>query len=76
MRTENFIGGQWRKGEGALLVSHDPATGDKVWEGCAASAEDVAAAMAEANLAFPAWSRRPVVERVAIVRAFGATARG
>ena len=71
MRTENFIGGQWRKGEGALFVSHDPATGDKVWEGCAASAEDVAAAMAEANLAFPAWSRRPVEERVAIVRAFG-----
>ncbi len=71
MRTENFIGGQWRKGEGALFVSHDPATGDKVWEGRAASAEDVAAAMAEANLAFPAWSRRPVEERVAIVRAFG-----
>jgi succinylglutamic semialdehyde dehydrogenase len=71
MRTENFIGGQWRKGEGAVFASHDPATGDKVWEGRAASAEDVAAAMAEANLAFPAWSRRPPEERIALVRAFG-----
>ncbi len=71
MRTENFIGGQWRKGEGALFASYDPATGDKVWEGRTASVEDVAAAMAEANLAFPAWSRRPPEERVAIVRAFG-----
>lgn len=70
MRTENFIGGQWRKGEGALFASYDPANGDKVWEGRAASAEDVAAAMAEANLAFPAWSRRPVEERVAIARAY------
>ncbi|HRP10140.1 MAG TPA: succinylglutamate-semialdehyde dehydrogenase [Terricaulis sp.] len=70
MRSENFIDGQWRQGDGALFASYDPATGDKVWEGRAASADDVSAAMAAANLAFPAWSRRPVEERVAIVRAF------
>ncbi|HRE42750.1 MAG TPA: succinylglutamate-semialdehyde dehydrogenase [Terricaulis sp.] len=71
MRTENYIGGVWRAGEGAVFTAHDPATGDKVWEGRAANDEDVAEAMAAANLAFPAWSRRPVEERVAIVRAFG-----
>ena len=71
MRTENFIDGQWRPGGGALFASHDPVSGDKVWEGRASSDEDVAEAMAAANLAFPAWSRRPVEERVAIVRAFG-----
>lgn len=70
MRSENFIDGQWRKGDGALFASHDPATGDKVWEGRAASADEVGEAMAAANLAFPAWSRRPLEQRVAIVRAF------
>ncbi len=71
MRTENYIGGQWREGNGPRFTSHDPATGDKVWEGHEANADDVAQAMAAARLAFPAWSRRPLDERLAIVRAFG-----
>lgn len=70
MRTELFIGGQWREGSGPLFTSHDPATGDKVWEGREANADDVAEAMAAARLAFPSWSRRPLDERLAIVRAF------
>lgn len=72
MRTELYIDGVWRAGEGAGFASHDPATGDKVWEGRAAGAEDVAEAMAAARLAFPAWARRPLEERIAIVRAFAA----
>ncbi len=71
MHTELYIGGAWRRGEGELFSSHDPATGDKVWEGRAATADDVSEAMAAARLAFPAWSRRPVEERLAIARAFG-----
>ncbi len=71
MRTELYIGGAWRAGNGELFASHDPATGDKVWEGRAAAPDDVAEAMAAGRLAFPAWARRPVEERVAIVRAFG-----
>src|SRR5687768_10678609 len=70
MRTELHIGGAWRMGAGERFASHDPATGDKVWEGRAASIDDVAEAMAAARLAFPSWSRRPLEERVAIVRAF------
>ncbi|HVV32331.1 MAG TPA: succinylglutamate-semialdehyde dehydrogenase [Vitreimonas sp.] len=70
MHTELFIGGQWRRGQGEQFRSHNPATGDKVWEGHAASPDDVAEAMAEARLAFPAWSRRPVEERAAIARAY------
>jgi succinylglutamic semialdehyde dehydrogenase len=70
MRSELFIDGQWRKGEGERFASHDPATGDTVWEGRAATPDDVAEAMAAARLAFPAWSKRPVEERVAIARAF------
>jgi succinylglutamic semialdehyde dehydrogenase len=71
MRTEIYLGGIWRAGGGERFASHDPATGDKVWEGRAATPDDVAEAMAAARLAFPAWSRRPVEERIAIVRAFG-----
>ena len=70
MRSELFIDGQWRKGEGERFASHDPATGDTVWEGRAATPDDVAEAMAAARLAFPSWSKRPVEERVAIARAF------
>jgi len=70
MRTELYVDGAWREGRGERFQSHDPATGDKVWQGRAADAEDVAEAMAAAKLAFPAWSRRPVEERIAIARAF------
>ncbi|MGE0741924.1 MAG: succinylglutamate-semialdehyde dehydrogenase [Hyphomonadaceae bacterium] len=71
MRTELYIDGQWREGGGDAFTSHDPASGDKVWQGRAANEDDVAEAMAAARLAFPAWSRRSPEERVAIVRAFG-----
>jgi succinylglutamic semialdehyde dehydrogenase len=70
MRTELYIGGAWRAGNGERFSSHDPATGDKVWEGRAATPDDVSEAMAAARLAFPTWSKRPLEERVAIVRAF------
>lgn len=71
MHTELYIGGAWRRGDGDQFSSHDPATGDKVWEGRAANVDDVSEAMAAARLAFPGWSRKPVEERVAIARAFG-----
>ena len=70
MRPELYIGGAWRTGRGERFSSHDPATGDKAWEGHAADAQDVSEAMAAAHLAFPAWARRPLDERIAIVRAF------
>jgi succinylglutamic semialdehyde dehydrogenase len=70
MRTELYIGGAWRAGAGELFSSHDPATGDKVWEGRAATPDDVSEAMAAARLGFPAWSRQPVDQRVAVVRKF------
>jgi succinylglutamic semialdehyde dehydrogenase len=70
MRSEIFIGGVWRRGQSELFSSHNPANGDKVWEGHSADAEDVAEAMAAARLAFPGWSRRPIEERAAFARAY------
>ncbi|MGE3251949.1 MAG: succinylglutamate-semialdehyde dehydrogenase [Hyphomonadaceae bacterium] len=70
MRPELFIGGQWRMGRGARFDSVDPATEEVVWSGAAASAEDVADAMAAAQAAFPTWARRPRAERIAIARKY------
>lgn len=70
MRAELYVDGRWQRGGGEAFASYDPASGDKVWEGCAATADDVAEAMAAARLAFPSWARRPLDERIAIVRAF------
>ena len=50
--------------------SINPATGETVWTGPAASAAAVDQAVAAARAAFPAWSRRPGVEREALLRAF------
>lgn len=50
--------------------STDPATGVIVWQGQAASADEVARAVARARAAFPAWAALPLDQRVGYVRAF------
>lgn len=67
-----FIGGEWRSGGGGNIVSIDPASGETVWTGNAASAEDVDAAFMAARAAFPSWARTPLADRLAIVERFGA----
>ncbi|HCW88943.1 MAG TPA: N-succinylglutamate 5-semialdehyde dehydrogenase, partial [Marinobacter sp.] len=68
---EIYINGLWLTGHGASLESLHPVTGDTVWDGTGASLEDVDAAVREARNAFPAWARRSVAERQALVEAFG-----
>lgn len=70
--TRLFIDGEWRAGRAGPFTSHDPATGADVWTGRAADAQDVADAVSAARAAFPAWSRTPLKDRRAIVRAFKA----
>uniref|UniRef100_UPI002352F49B aldehyde dehydrogenase family protein n=1 Tax=Sandarakinorhabdus limnophila TaxID=210512 RepID=UPI002352F49B len=53
----------------AELVSTDPCTGEAIWTGPVGG---VAAAVARARAAAPGWARRPLSERIAIVRAFKA----
>jgi succinylglutamic semialdehyde dehydrogenase len=57
-------------GGGAAFVSISPADGSESWRGNEASHEDVNAAVVAANAALPAWRRRPITERIGIVRAF------
>ncbi|MEM7577167.1 MAG: succinylglutamate-semialdehyde dehydrogenase [Planctomycetota bacterium] len=50
----------------------NPANGQTVWTGVAASAPQAAAAVAASHEAFAAWSATPMAERVALLRKFAA----
>lgn len=52
------------------MTSINPATGEIVWRGSGASADEVGAAVQRARAAFPTWSARALEERVVILRAF------
>lgn len=67
---ECFVDGRWRQGGCGAFASISPADGTEVWRGHEASEADVNAAVAAARAALPAWRRRPIDERIAIVRAF------
>ncbi|RYD88711.1 MAG: aldehyde dehydrogenase family protein, partial [Sphingomonadales bacterium] len=67
---ECFIDGRWAKGSGPAFSSIAPADQSEVWTGNEAGAADVDAAVAAARAAFPAWRRKTLEERIAIVRSF------
>lgn len=54
------------------LLSHRPHDGSLLWDGAVAGPAEVAAAVAAARAAQPAWGAAPLAERLAIVRAFRA----
>ena len=63
----NFVGGQERDGEGTF-EKRSPIDGSLVGTFAKGTRSDVQDAIAAARAAFPAWSRRPWQERVAILR--------
>jgi succinylglutamic semialdehyde dehydrogenase len=73
--TTHYIDGQWLVGQGEPLDSLSPLTQEAVWRGQAASAVQVEQAVAAARAAFPAWARRPLGERIAVLEQFAATLR-
>ncbi|KGE04350.1 succinylglutamate-semialdehyde dehydrogenase [Pseudohaliea rubra] len=73
--NSHFWDGRWHPGSGDLLRSTDPAHGTVLWEGQAATASDVEAAVGAAREAAPAWGRRPLAERVALAEAFAAAVK-
>ena len=66
-----WIGGLWLQGQGPLIESEQPVSGEVVWRGDAAGIDDVDAAIRAARKAFPPWRQRPLAERQAIIEAFG-----
>lgn len=67
----HFINHQWSKGSGLPFSSHNPATGEVVWQGNAAGAEDVHAAIAAARTAFDTWSVTTPQQRIAFIELYG-----
>ncbi len=53
--NHHLINGEWRKGGGEHFTEHDPANGEVLWQGNAANAEDVDAAVSAANNAYEGW---------------------
>jgi succinylglutamic semialdehyde dehydrogenase len=64
---EQLIAGKWLEGSGPAFSSKSPATGQTVWSGAAATAADVAAAVAAARHAHDAWAARSPEARIAIL---------
>ncbi|GHD59377.1 succinylglutamate-semialdehyde dehydrogenase [Jeongeupia chitinilytica] len=65
-----LINGAWRPGSGTAFASCNPASGEPIWQGQAADAAEVDAAVAAARAAFPAWRDLDIEERIAVVRVF------
>lgn len=72
MTDSLFIDGQWIAGEGPLLTSLDPGTGNVFWQGNCASEPQVESAVSAARKAAPHWAQTPLEQRVAIVERFAA----
>lgn len=66
----HFIQGRWLAGEGEPLFSCDPATGQRVWEGRAATVAEVDQAVIAAHEALERWSDTPLEERIGYLHAF------
>ena len=71
--TTHYIAGQWLAGQGEPLQSLNPYTQAVIWRGAAASASQVESAVRAARKAFPAWARRSLDERIALLEEFAAT---
>ncbi len=65
-----FINGQWLAGEGKSFSSLDPAKNQQVWQGEAATAEQVDAAISAARAAQYSWGDLSFDSRVEVVKRF------
>jgi succinylglutamic semialdehyde dehydrogenase len=67
---DHFVGGEWVRGQGELLLSTSPSTGEELFRTRHASPAEIRAALREAANAFPKWADRAFEERVKIARRF------
>lgn len=65
-----YIDGQWTQGLGSTFTSLNPVGQAVVWNGAAASAEQVDQAAQAARKAFPAWASQSLEARIAVLEAF------
>jgi succinylglutamic semialdehyde dehydrogenase len=65
-----FIAGRWLAGQGDAFTKRDPLSGEVIWTGNAASAQEVAEAVQAARQAFAPWAACSYADRVAVVERF------
>ncbi|HFZ8996000.1 TPA: succinylglutamate-semialdehyde dehydrogenase [Citrobacter freundii] len=65
-----WINGDRVTGQGERRIKTSPVSGEVLWQGNDADADQVAAACQAARTAFPAWARQPFAARQAIVENF------
>ncbi|HEY8494246.1 MAG TPA: succinylglutamate-semialdehyde dehydrogenase [Myxococcota bacterium] len=70
--TDQLLGARWVPGSGAPFASRDPVRRTVVWEGRAATPEQVAEAVAAARRAFEPWRDAGLEARLAVLRRFAA----
>ncbi len=70
MNNKILINGEWREGAGSNFSSSDPATGDVVWTGKAATKSDVEDAVSAAGAAFEPWALTPIAKRIEIMERY------
>lgn len=66
----HYIKDSWILGEGFPLASHNPANGEIVWQGHAATGDEVNAAVIAARSALDGWSLLTLEERVPYLEKF------
>jgi succinylglutamic semialdehyde dehydrogenase len=68
--TSLFINGRWVEGRGAAFSTVNPVSGELVWQGRAATANDVDDAVTAARAAQTGWADKAIDERTAVVNEF------
>jgi succinylglutamic semialdehyde dehydrogenase len=66
----HYINGKWIAGSGPAISSIDPATEETIWEGRAATNDEVREAMNAAAEAFEPWAETPVEDRIVYLERF------
>lgn len=66
----HYVNGHWIEGSGGAFDVIDPARGQQIWSGHAASADEVETACHAARASFAAWADTPLEERAAICQKF------
>jgi malonate-semialdehyde dehydrogenase (acetylating) / methylmalonate-semialdehyde dehydrogenase len=62
-----YVNGTAQISRGETFIQHNPATGEEVAEIPLCTADEVSAAIASAQTAFPAWSATPVLNRCRVL---------
>jgi succinylglutamic semialdehyde dehydrogenase len=65
-----LINGQWLAGGGHRFESTNPASGEVIWSGACADANDVDSAVIAASQAFSAWRQCGVEQRLSVIKSF------